>query len=85
MVTHMKTTIEIADPLLERAKRLAAKEQTTLRELVEAGLRKVLEERRSHKKFELRDARVFGQGLQPEFQSASFDQLRDAVYVGRGS
>lgn len=85
MVTHMKTTIEISDPLIERAKRLAAKEDTTLRELVEAGLRKVLDGKRTHKPFQLRDARVFGQGLQPDFQSASWDQTRDAVYAGRGT
>ena len=85
MVTHMKTTIEIADSLLERAKRLAAKQDSTLRELVEAGLRKVLDEGRSRKPFQPQDARVFGQGLQPDFQSASWDQTRDAIYAGRGA
>lgn len=85
MVTHMKTTIEIADPLLERAKRVAAKQDTTLRELVEAGLRKELDAIRAHKPFQLRDARVHGQGLQPDFQSASWDQVRDDIYAGRGT
>lgn len=37
----MKTTIEISDPLLRQAKRLAAKEGTTLRDMVERGLRLV--------------------------------------------
>jgi len=41
MVTHMKTTIEIADALLERAKRTAAREKKPLRALVEEGLRKI--------------------------------------------
>jgi hypothetical protein len=85
MVTHMKTTIEIATPLLERAKRLAARENTTLRELVEAGLRRVLEERKSRQPFVLRDARVGGKGLGPEFQEANWQQIRDAAYRGRGS
>jgi hypothetical protein len=37
--THMKTTLELDDHLLERAKRLAAKEGTTLRAVVEDALR----------------------------------------------
>ncbi len=37
----MKTTLEIADPLLRAARSLARRRGTTLRALVEAGLRKV--------------------------------------------
>lgn len=86
MGTHMKTTIELSDPLLERAKRLAARDSTTLRELVEAGLRHVLKERaqRAHH-FELRDARVQGHGLSPEFSGASWNDIRSASYEGRGT
>jgi hypothetical protein len=39
MVTHMKTTVEISDGLLDEARRLAAREATTVRALIEAGLR----------------------------------------------
>jgi hypothetical protein len=85
MGTHMKTTIEIADPLLEQAKRLAAREATTLRELVEAGLRLVLRQRARGRSFELRDARVGGRGLRPEFRDASWEKIRDAAYEGRGA
>lgn len=85
MVTHMKTTIEISDPLLERAKRLAARDSTTLRELVEAGLRHVVAERAARAEpFQLRDARVEGQGLSPEFAGATWDEIRRASYEGRG-
>ena len=38
----MKTTIEIADDLFERAQRVARKEKTTFRSLTEQGLRIVL-------------------------------------------
>lgn len=43
MVTHMKTPIDIADDLLLRAKREAEASRTTLRSLIEEGLRPVLE------------------------------------------
>jgi len=81
MVTHVKTTIEIADAIFERAKTLAAREGTTVRALVEDGLRQVLRSRREAQR--LRDASVDGQGLQPEFQDARWDRIRDALYEGR--
>ena len=82
MVTHMKTTIEISDAILERAKAVAAREGTTLRALVEDGLRQVLRARRGGS-FKLRDVSVDGNGLTPEFQHASWDALRDAAYGDR--
>jgi hypothetical protein len=84
MVTHMKTTVEISDPLLERAKRLAAERGSTLRDLIETGLKRVLEEERSAKPFKLRDSRVGGNGLQDDFRSAGWEQIRDAAYGGGG-
>lgn len=86
MGTRMKTTIELPDPLLERAKRLAARDSTSLRELVEAGLRHVLKERAVRPApFVLRDARVDGRGLSPEFAAAGWDAIRNASYEGRGA
>lgn len=38
-LTHMKTTLDLDDRLLERAKRLAAEQGTTLRAIVEDALR----------------------------------------------
>ena len=85
MGTHMKTTIEISEALLQKAKRLAMRESTTLRELVEAGLRRVLEERQRKPSFTLRDVRVSGNGLQEGFQDASWSEIRGAAYEGRGA
>lgn len=64
----MKTTIEIADPLFNQAKALAAAEGLTLRVLVEEGLRSVVETRTQAKAkpFRLRDGSFRkGKGLQP--------------------
>jgi hypothetical protein len=86
MGTHMKTTIEIATPLLERAKRLAARQGLTLRELTESALRRELAARGAKQvPFELRDARVSGSGLQEEFQAATWERLRQAAYEGHGT
>ena len=85
MYTHMKTTVEIADGLAQEAKELAAREGTTLRELIEAGLRAVLRERRRKTAFRLRDASFGGTGLQPEFRGADWERIREAVYEDHGS
>ena len=61
----MKTIIEISDSLLEEAKRLAAREGTTVRAYVEQGLRRIVAERKSRGLFKLRKATFKGKGLQP--------------------
>ena len=45
MVTHMKTTIDLADALLIEAKQVAAQEGTTLRSVLEEALRRELDRR----------------------------------------
>jgi len=85
MVTHMKTTIDIADALLEAAKDTARRERTTLRRLVEEGLRDVLARRRRQpRRFRLRDASVSGHGLQPESAGTDWSGVRRRIYEGRG-
>lgn len=77
----MKTTIDLADSLLVEAKRAAAAENTTLRALVEAGLREVLAQRRKRAApFRLRRVTVKGNGLQPQLRGASWQTLRDLSY-----
>lgn len=65
MGTHMKTTIEVSDALFASAKTLAQQNQTTLRALVEDGLRRVLSDAQASAKsvFKLRDASVQGQEM----------------------
>jgi hypothetical protein len=44
MVSHMKTTLMIPDPLMRRLKREAARQRTTVSALVERAFRLLLEE-----------------------------------------
>ena len=50
----MKTTLDISDPLLRDARKIAAQEGTTLRALVEQGLRQVVTAKKSRPSFNLR-------------------------------
>jgi putative antitoxin of VapBC-like toxin-antitoxin system len=81
----MKTTVEISDSLLEQVKRVAWKESTTVRALVEEGLRRVVTEHQQPGKFRLRKASFNGNGLQPQMTGASWQEIRDAAYEGRGA
>ena len=85
MVTHMKTTVEIADALLREAKRVAAKEGTTVRALLEKGLRRALEDHRRKPGFRLRDVSYGEGGLHADVKEGSWERLRDLIYEGRGT
>jgi hypothetical protein len=81
----MKTTIEIVDGLLQEAKRLAVGEGTTVRALMEEGLRRVVSDRRENRHFVLRKASFAGNGLQPEMREGSWQRIRDKAYEGHGA
>jgi hypothetical protein len=80
----MKTTLEIARPLLEEATALALSEGSTVGALVERGLQLVLSERRGGARpFRLPDASVGGKGLHPYAVGRSWDELRARSYDDR--
>lgn len=83
MVPHMKTTVEIPDPVLAEANEAARREGSSLRSLVEEGLRLALERRGSGESFRLRDSSVGGRGLRRELQGASWNEVRDLAYRKR--
>jgi hypothetical protein len=78
----MKTTLDISDPLLREAQKMAARKGTTLRSLVEQGLRQVIADGKRRRAFRLRNASFKGRGLRPELRDAGWDRLRDAAYEG---
>jgi hypothetical protein len=77
----VKTTVDIADSLLQQAKHLAATRETTLRQLIEEGLRKVIETSQE-RPFLLRDGSFGGQGM---LRKMAWDEIRDEIYKGRGA
>jgi hypothetical protein len=81
----MKTTLDIADPLLDQVRRIAARDGETLRSLVEQGLRKVVAERNAKAKpFKLRDVSVGTPGAPSEYENLSWEEKRALMYEGRG-
>ncbi|NIS71982.1 MAG: type II toxin-antitoxin system VapB family antitoxin [Proteobacteria bacterium] len=80
----MKTTVQIPDPLLEEARKLASQERTTVRALIEEGLRRIITERKRGRVFRLRKATFKGDGLQPHVAGASWEQIREMTYEGHG-
>ena len=81
----MKTTIDIADGLFQDVRRIAERDGTTLRALVEEGLRRVASERAGARTFRLRPASFKGEGLQAPFARAGWDRIRDAAYEDHGA
>jgi hypothetical protein len=79
----MKTTMEIADSLLAEAKACAQSRRVPLRQLVEDGLRIVIQQdRKTWATFKLRDGSFGGRGLRGEFD---WKAAREAIYMGRGA
>ena len=82
----VKTTIELSDAALDEARRVAAREGTSLRALIEEGLRRVLADRRRRRRgFTLREVSFGGHGLAPEFEGEAWPAVRDAIYRERGA
>ena len=80
----MKTTVDISDALLVEAKKVAARERTTVRTLIEQGLRHAIAQRKQRGRFRLRKATFKGRGLSAAMRGAGWGQLRELAYEGRG-
>jgi len=78
----MKTTVDIGDDLLRKAKEVAASRNTTLRDVIERGLRREIADRNIG--YVLVDASFSGSGLQPGVDEGDWGMVRDLIYTGRG-
>lgn len=79
----VKTTMDISDALLARAKRHARRTGKSLRALVEEGLRQVLSAESARPKYELPDLSVGKAGDPNPLEALSWQDLRDEIYGGR--
>jgi hypothetical protein len=76
----MRTTIEINESLARQVRALMAERKTTLRALVEEGLRLVVEESKSASAFRMRDASAGEGGLAEGVDDASWETLSRFLY-----
>ena len=80
----MKTTVHIPDSLLEEARKIASQEHTSIKALIEEGLRRTIDNRKQNRVFRLRKATFKGNGLQSDVAGASWDRIRKLSYGDRG-
>jgi hypothetical protein len=84
MASHMKTTVQISDALLADIHKIVVKRKTTLKALVDEGLRHVVETESAAKKpFKMKDASVGGNGLVDELKNASWSDIVAMSYGDR--
>lgn len=76
----MKTTLDIQDELLLRAKRQAKKTGRTLRALVEEGLRLALAEVETAQRYELPDCSVGDPDSEDPLECLTWQDLRQEIY-----
>ncbi len=82
MGTHMKTTVEIADPLFDEVKAAARARNTTVRALIEEGLRRVLADP-AGERYELPDLSYGSEGPTELWSSSTWEQKLELIYEGR--
>lgn len=81
----MKTTVDIANELFRRAKRVAGEQGITMREIIESALRSFLQSRAAPSRpFKLRKQPFTGRGLAPGVHEGDWHQMRASIYEGQG-
>ena len=76
----LKTTIEIDDELLRRAKQLGRETGRPLRAVVEEGLRSILISNTRRQRFQLPDFSVGSESSPDPLENYSWQELRDIIY-----
>ena len=81
----MKTTVDLPDSLLDRARKVAAREGTSIRALIEESLQRVLADHEKGAPFSLRHVTFGGQGLHPDLRGRAWSDILDTSYGERSS
>jgi hypothetical protein len=81
--THMKTTFDIADNILVRAREVSKAESVPLKVMVEEGLKVILDRHSQRKVPRVEPVTFKGEGLSEAFRTASWSEIRDAAYGER--
>jgi hypothetical protein len=77
----VKTTVEISDSLFGEAKAWAASRGVSFRQIVEEGIRSIIQGKGRQAPFRLRDASYGDSGKRT---SRSWSEMRGMIYKGRG-
>ena len=77
----MKTTVDIHDELMARAKRYAKRTGRPLRAVVEEGLRRVLSDTSRSAPYELPDRSVGDSNSADPLDALSWQDLREEIYA----
>ncbi len=81
----MKTTINISDSLFSEAWKIAEKNGTTFREVIEKALRLFLKKgAKKEKPFKLKICSFRGNGLVDDLPEWDWEEIRRRAYEGRG-
>ncbi len=76
----MKTTLDLPDALLDRARQVARSTGRPLRALVEEGLRRVLDQAESPPAYRMEDASVGDPNDPDPLEGMSWQEIRAEVY-----
>lgn len=84
ILLSVKTTVDVSDALLKRAKRRAKLQGRTLRALIEEGLRRVLDEPNDRSApYVLPDRSVGDPKAEDPLARRTWAEIRDDIYGGR--
>lgn len=79
----MKTTVEINDTLLDRARLRAKETGQPLRAVIEDGLRQLLAKPLPKTRYKMKDCR-YGNPEDPDpMRNLTWEEIRDIIYEGR--
>jgi hypothetical protein len=84
MLLHMRTSVDIPDPLFRRAKKLAREQGLTLRQLLVEGLRAMLERSAPAARYRMRDCSFGEGGLVSGLAWSDTERLDELAYGDRG-